>query len=549
MVKLKKNFIIVILTIVTAIVVSTFIYNYGSLMNEYTSTYQNNINAIENTLSKTADFLEINGKYANQTLNNPYLNETFKNYENAYLLDYLEYDEEKDIYHLDKLSTLDIDSSKFNSIIGRGNLDFLEDENNLKTKELYFSMLMNNNFNTLSEKLPSIYRITYISLNASLTARGQDNFLTVDALSHASGILHKPFIQMGTKENLSDRTTVYWTNPYIDPNTSELLITASYPVDYKGNYIGVISTDFTTGALNKVFDDSFYCTIILTKDGSVITENSNTTNFDTKLINFDDLPLSIKYDDVKDLSLGEIHTINGSKVVAHSIKNTPYTLYQVYAFKDLATDVFVTLLPLLLFILLFILININYYKMREAKKVQEELLYVANFDALTNVYNRRGFNKEVETLNTPEAINNSSLVLLDIDHFKKINDTFGHDIGDEVLSELCQVINSCAVEDEVVARFGGEEFVVLLKGQPLEKAIDLAEKIRIAVESNDFKVVGRVTVSVGVSGLHSGEDVTESLKNADLALYKAKETSRNAVYYYNNEEIKAYTQYAESKTI
>ncbi|MBW2459269.1 MAG: GGDEF domain-containing protein, partial [Deltaproteobacteria bacterium] len=127
-----------------------------------------------------------------------------------------------------------------------------------------------------------------------------------------------------------------------------------------------------------------------------------------------------------------------------------------------------------------------------------------------------------------------SAVMLDIDHFKKINDTYGHDVGDIVLKDLVARLGEGAVRRaDVVGRFGGEEFVVVLPGASLEQALMVAERVRVAVANQPFQAgetVIPVTVSCGVAVLTSWHgDVMQLVKSADEALYEAKSSGRNRV--------------------
>jgi len=123
--------------------------------------------------------------------------------------------------------------------------------------------------------------------------------------------------------------------------------------------------------------------------------------------------------------------------------------------------------------------------------------------------------------------------MVDVDYFKEVNDTYGHDMGDKVLKEVAKILTKTVRESDLVIRFGGEEFLVLLMDVQSGKSEDVAEKIRRAVESHtieSFGVVLRKTVSIGVSEFpEDSEKIWQCLKYADVALYKAKEMGRNRV--------------------
>ncbi|ANQ22022.1 diguanylate cyclase [Vibrio natriegens] len=147
-------------------------------------------------------------------------------------------------------------------------------------------------------------------------------------------------------------------------------------------------------------------------------------------------------------------------------------------------------------------------------------------DAMTGLLNRRGLDKAVESLreqNTP-----FSVLALDVDYFKKVNDTFGHDAGDTLLKSVASLIQDQARKGDVVCRSGGEEFIVFLTKTDLDQAFMVAERVRKSIESHEFDTVGNVTISVGISRWDgTNEPINAVLKNADDALYQAKHNGRN----------------------
>lgn len=163
------------------------------------------------------------------------------------------------------------------------------------------------------------------------------------------------------------------------------------------------------------------------------------------------------------------------------------------------------------------------------KYVKDTLETVVNFDGLTMVYNRRYFNEYLkrELERSSRYGNPLALIILDIDHFKDVNDTFGHDVGDSVLKELSNLIGSHIRKSDVFARIGGEEFAVIAPETNGENGVILAEKFRKLVEDYDFTNAGKITISLGVTEFTSEDDINQIHKRADNALYKAKRGGRN----------------------
>ncbi len=170
----------------------------------------------------------------------------------------------------------------------------------------------------------------------------------------------------------------------------------------------------------------------------------------------------------------------------------------------------------------------------ELEDLNHQLSRMATTDALTCLNNRG----EIQRLITEEIAEIKAkdiyLVMFDLDHFKKVNDIYGHGEGDRVLKTTAFIVKteSEAYDEEIVSgRWGGEEFMIMLHASDREKALDLAEKIRNHIATNEFGVVGNVTASFGVTRINSKESVDVALIRVDKALYEAKESGRNRVIY------------------
>ena len=163
-------------------------------------------------------------------------------------------------------------------------------------------------------------------------------------------------------------------------------------------------------------------------------------------------------------------------------------------------------------------------------QLQRALHRQAITDALTGAFNRRHFDSELQRLTAagPDA-SPCALLSIDVDHFKRINDTYGHGAGDEVLRRVAAEITSRKRSTDMLFRTGGEEFILLLSGANSEQAIALAEGLRERIEQSDMLPSERVTASVGVAVHQPGESLAEWARRADAALYQAKRKGRNRV--------------------
>ncbi len=184
---------------------------------------------------------------------------------------------------------------------------------------------------------------------------------------------------------------------------------------------------------------------------------------------------------------------------------------------------------------------------RELLEVNERLRYMSQTDGLTGLDNRRHLNERIEEMYLhAERLNEPfSLVMCDLDKFKSVNDTYGHQAGDEVLKQLAKILRDEAREIDRVGRYGGEEFLLLLPGTVLDAAVTFAERVRKRIEAHTFTFDGGTlqrTSSFGVSGWpHPKIDQSDALvRTADDALYVAKETGRNKVVRFGGDEFNAH---------
>jgi len=162
----------------------------------------------------------------------------------------------------------------------------------------------------------------------------------------------------------------------------------------------------------------------------------------------------------------------------------------------------------------------------------------ATTDSLTKVFNRLKFGELFENdIKTAQELNaNLTFAIFDIDFFKKVNDTYGHDVGDEVLKRFAKVIKNNIRDTDIFARWGGEEFVLSLLGAKKETAFRILDGLRVKVEETEFPKVGHITCSIGATALRKVDSAKEIFKRADEALYEAKESGRNRVCIYEQDE-------------
>ena len=173
---------------------------------------------------------------------------------------------------------------------------------------------------------------------------------------------------------------------------------------------------------------------------------------------------------------------------------------------------------------------------KKLKDTQKKLIEQANRDPMTNLYNRRYFNEIIKSLlliakRTSQLF---SLIIIDIDDFKNVNDTYGHSVGDRVINDLADIFRNTVRNSDISVRFGGEEFVIILPNTHLKEAEIIAKKLKDIVENNTIilKDGSRIkfTISLGVSQIQQDDESVETvLHKADEALYQAKNSGKNTI--------------------
>jgi diguanylate cyclase (GGDEF)-like protein len=182
---------------------------------------------------------------------------------------------------------------------------------------------------------------------------------------------------------------------------------------------------------------------------------------------------------------------------------------------------------------------------RELRRLRELHRTDTLSDPLTGVANRRAFEYELDRRLTEWNRQRTplTLMLIDIDHFKRLNDTHGHQAGDRVLQRVAEIIEVDCRETDLVARYGGEEFAVVMPNTPSSEAMKVAERARCSVEACRFEIGSasiKTTISVGLAQVNRGEDRTSLVQRADIALYTSKQEGRNCSHIHNGQECEGF---------
>ncbi|HHW49483.1 MAG TPA: GGDEF domain-containing protein [Clostridiaceae bacterium] len=188
------------------------------------------------------------------------------------------------------------------------------------------------------------------------------------------------------------------------------------------------------------------------------------------------------------------------------------------------------------YVLLIIAISIvstcrtNYYKRKQYLN-QMKLMNLSVTDNLTGIYNRMKFNGELEKeINISRRYRTEfSLILFDFDDFKTVNDKYGHLMGDNLLIEAVRLVNNSIRVSDTFARWGGEEFVILLPHTGLDRAMELAERLKVKICEHSFEQIGKITCSFGVTSYREGDNIETIMQRVDNLLYAAKLKGKNCI--------------------
>ena len=191
---------------------------------------------------------------------------------------------------------------------------------------------------------------------------------------------------------------------------------------------------------------------------------------------------------------------------------------------DKSSQSYKYIIQISLVILILLIILFYFFKQKDLKRYNKELKKLAITDTLTELHNRRKLDELLNKIKNKKF----SLILLDIDHFKEINDTYGHLEGDKVLITISKLLKENLNKNDEIGRWGGEEFLIICKNTTEKEASIISLRLKNIIENHDFKI-RKITASFGVSEAKKNLDIKDILSNADIALYKAKELGRNQV--------------------
>ncbi len=465
-----------------------------------------------------------------------------KNYV-VYSVQYLKYQDDhiltyfKDyaIEYIDKIAPIEKDTSKLVTEISENefvatdeatlNGEFYGyfDESSLEDyhSEIDFAISLDNKFHEITKQHENIENIYYKSING---------FEYKWPKTSSSSINHK--------YNSGD--SVVSQNNSEPDNTKDLVNVHVNVFDKSNKYYGSVGYEYYPKNAYSFLDDSYPC-IVKDGDGNIIYTNRKLSYSTEEMSDIDTVFTSHRQSENK----GEILVYENKYYYLYSFDDGT-TILQYLLVTDVLKKAFVATLPIILVGLtygIFLIFKANYEKstdelnraIEELDESYVQLKNMANTDFLTNLNNRAGFTSAIDEY--LDKYTDVVFVMADIDKFKNVNDTYGHEIGDVVLKEFANLLKESISEDDVVARWGGEEFVIALINTTEEQAYYKIDAIRekiMQLEIDDGEGgLFNVSASFGVA-THKFKDFMIAVNRADEALYFSKNNGRNRVTKYSD---------------
>jgi len=520
---------ILILLVVIVIIVTAY-RQYIALLQDIESTAKSKEAQINRHIDLSKGFVDLMTIYGNNFFQHGKTDD-------SELYKLLSYDTASNTYNLDA-----VEGTKYQKMVGNltgmGNIP----ESGVLRDEVNLAFKFNQHFSSIYNKLPDIAWLYYTSEN---------DFINIFPWVSSQEFIFKEDLQAEkfytyvTPQNNPLRESL-WTPAYLDHAGKGLMVTLSSPIYDKDTFMGVVSIDLTNSQLSEMIK-SKYAIYIIDDTNSVIA-NSLDIQFDQEVPTLETL-LGISKssaEELKTIRNNTIQRVGEYYIYAVDFNNAPWRMIfrvPVWLVVGKATLFALPILTICL-LLLFTFFEVEKRKktevqltdsLEELTSYQKLLENAAKYDFLTSTINRRGLmdvfykniylNKKTET--------SLSFILGDIDYFKKFNDAYGHAAGDKILIEIANIMQKNVSQNDVVCRWGGEEFIIMLLDKTYEEAMAVAEKIRKEIESTvipwENETELRATMTFGVAQ-HVYEDSFEtSITKADRALYMGKERGRNQV--------------------
>lgn len=527
---------LVMILFVIIVIVITFFNQYFSLTNDIAITAKAKEAQINRHIDLSKGFIDLITIYGDDYF------EHGDSSINAELFSYLKYDSLSDTYNLDAVAGTSYQKNAGN-LTGKGNIP----ASGFEKTEINLALHLNQNFNSVYKKLPDVTWLYYTSKN---------NFINIYPWISSKDFIYnddlktEKFFTYVTPENDPLRESV-WTPVYLDHAGKGLMVTLSSPIYNKDTFMGAVSLDLSNARLSEIVNSDYEIYLIDETDSVMAT--SMALEFENEVIKFADLldDTQNEIEDLKKIKNNDVVRLGKYYIYTVTFKNAPWTMYfRVPVWHVIGKAVLYTL-PILIICLLLLFTFMEVEKriktemqlkksLDELTSYQTKLEDAAKYDFLTSTVNRRGLIDIFENIKN-ESKNPIFFIMADIDRFKKFNDTYGHAAGDKVLMEIANIMQRSIDKDDVVCRWGGEEFIIMLLNRTCDEAMLIAENIRKEIEATlipwDNSLELRATMTFGVARHDYGDSIESSISKADAAMYVGKSNGRNQVVDYSECQI------------
>jgi diguanylate cyclase (GGDEF)-like protein len=437
------------------------------------------------------------------------------------LYGFLRYDPEADKYNLDS-AVGNTYSMRTGNLTGQGRIP---DQGILK-KEVCMALGYGKYFQNFFKVLPEAAWISYTSDNGFINIYP---WISSKTFEYDPVLKEMPSFALATPREDPSQKYV-WTPVYQDKGGKGQVVTLSSPVYHENQFTGVLSMDFTTHTIGRLLECD-YNGFLIDSASAVISSNQKAQGKRNLTIRKLDEFGGISSDcsrQIQKAKLNSFEYVGGGFVYKANVRYTPWNIVLYISSVSVAASAMLNTLPFFLICILFL---IAFWKTVSLKKAEKIIRNFSFTDPLTGIMNRRYLDSiiEIELARSDRYNHPMSIITLDLDHFKKVNDTWGHPVGDEVLKWVVGILQENIRKSDVLVRLGGEEFMILLTQTGLAGAREVAEKLRSTLDHAQHAVIGKCTASFGVAERLEGESFSTLYSRVDEALYRAKDNGRNQV--------------------
>jgi len=428
------------------------------------------------------------------------------------LYGYLQYDSNSDSYNFDL-----VEGTEYEKVVGSLTGLGIIPDSGIYLEEINLALDYNDFFGQFYERNPEVAWIYYTSEN---------NFINIfpwissTEFNFSPKLQTVPYYTVATPQNNPLREAL-WTPIYLDEAGKGLMVTLSSPIYNEDTFMGVISIDLTASYLSNLL----YCEY----DGYIIDDSFSVVASDKivkslqEVPNLDDL-ISISEDNLQKIKTSQydsITKIGSYYVYKASIKDAPWDILYIESVFNIVLKTLLNTVPI---IVIGVILIFAFRESENRRKAEAMLKEAVITDQLTGLKNRRYLDSIIEKEMARSIRYNQplSIITLDLDRFKLVNDQWGHPVGDDVLKYVSSLVKSIIRKADILVRLGGEEFMILLPQTDITGAFDAAEKIRKVLENSRHPIAGKITASFGVAEKEASKTTTKYIKGSIKRCTKQK---------------------------